>query len=352
MPADVDIIILSYKYYEHLEKCVDSVLRSTHKNIRIYIVDNNSEGEVVSRIKEKYSGLPQITLIENGRNLGFAEGNNVAMRRATAKYIVVLNNDTIVKPGWLEPMLAVMEAGEKIGACQPKLLNLEDSKKFDYSGAAGGYIDRYGYPFLRGRLLDIVENDEGQYDSDVSLDWCSGAAFMVRKNVLDEVGLLDPMLFMYGEENDLCWRIRKCGYKIVFAHESVVYHAGMGSTRKRPLYRLHLNYRNGMILLLKNFSGKELLTRLPVRIVLDFVNVFYFIIFKTFQLPYVSIIWAYGELLFLLPGIAASRTKTQSLYRAKGVKNVKYQTYDISIIWQYFAGGKRRFSELDTKASK
>lgn len=342
----VDIIILSYRDFGHIKGCVDSVLASTYRDMNIYIVDNDSGREVVDSIKQRYRGRPRVSIIENSENLGYAEGNNVALRLAKSEYIVLLNNDIIVEPGWLEPLLEKMQYDPAIAACQPKLLNLGDRGLFDYSGAAGGYVDRYGYPFLRGRLLDTVERDEGQYDSDAFLDWCSGAAFMVRKSALDEVGLLDPLLFMYGEENDLCWRLKKCGYKIAFAHRSVVYHEGRGSTRKRPLYRLHMNYRNGMILLLKNLTPREMVARLPVRISLDIVNVFYFLVFKTFEFPYLSIIWAYWELLLKLPGIAASRSRTQTLYRRKGVLPVRYQTYDISIIYRYFVLGRRKFSLL------
>ena len=341
----VGIIILSYRNFWHVRDCVDSVLASTYRDFKIYLVDNGSERPVIDAVKERYGPHPQIEIIENGKNLGYAEGNNVALRLAHSEFIVLLNNDTVVEPGWLEPLLEKME-DPSVGACQPKLLNMGDHSLFDYSGAAGGYIDRYGYPFLRGRILDIVEKDRGQYDTDVLLDWCSGAAFMVRKSALDEVGLFDPMLFMYGEENDLCWRMKKCGYCIRFAHRSVVYHAGMGSTRKRPIFRLHLNYRNGIILLIKNLTVFELISLMPARVLLDLINIFYFIAFKTFQFPYVSIIWAYGELFFLLPKVMRSRAQTQALYRRKKAAGVRYQTYDISIIWQYFIGGKRKFSEL------
>ncbi len=191
----VGIIILSYRNFGHVKECVDSVLASSYRDHRIYIVDNNSEEHVLDAIRKRYGSRPEIEIIANGENLGYAEGNNVAIRTARSEFMVLLNNDTIVDKGWLEPLLEKMK-DPSVAVCQPKLLNLEDRSLFDYSGAAGGYIDRYGYPFLRGRLLDIVEKDEGQYDTDASLDWCSGAAFMVRKSVLYEVGLLDNMLFM------------------------------------------------------------------------------------------------------------------------------------------------------------
>lgn len=342
----VSIMVLSYRNYRHVRDCVDSVLASTCKDFKVYIVDNNSEKAVIEAIRERYGSRPEVEIVENSENLGYAEGNNVGIRLARSEFIVLLNNDTTVEPGWLEPLLEKMKSDPKIAACQPKLLNMEDRSTFDYSGAAGGYIDRYGYPFLRGRLLDTVERDEGQYDSDVLLDWCSGAAFMVRRSALDEVGFFDPLLFMYGEENDLCWRLKKCGYKIAFVHRSVVYHAGRGSTRKRPIYRLHMNYRNGLILLLKNLRAGELLTILPVRVLLDLLNIFYFLIFKTFQFPYLSILWAYWEIAVLAPKIAASRSRTQALYKKRGVSAIRYQTYDISLIYRYFALGRTKFSSL------
>jgi GT2 family glycosyltransferase len=349
MPAEIDIIILSYQNFGHIRNCLDSLLNSDYKRFKVYIVDNNSREDVVSRIKDKYASDPRITLIENKRNLGFAEGNNIALRQARNKYAVLLNNDTVVDPGWLDPMLKKMESDDRIAACQPKILNMRDRSMFDYSGAAGGYIDRYGYPFLRGRILDTIETDSGQYNDDADLDWCSGAAFMVRRSALKEIGLFDPVLFMYGEENDLCWRMKKCGFRMVFAHDSIVYHAGMGSTGKRPLFKLHLNYRNGMILLLKNFTLGELFTRLPVRVILDLVNFLYFLVMKTRQMPYLSILWAYIELVFLLPGIAKSRSETQRLYKKYNAAKVKYQTYDISIIRQYFLLGRKKFNQLVLK---
>ncbi|MFH0772369.1 MAG: glycosyltransferase [Candidatus Omnitrophota bacterium] len=343
---EVDIIILSYQNLEYIKDCLDSVLKSTHSNIRIYIVDNNSSAVIIDEIRRRYAGLPQVILMENKQNLGFAEGNNTALRRVKGKYSVILNNDTVVEPNWLEPMLRIMESDDRIGACQPKILNLRDKSKFDYSGAAGGFIDRFGYPFLRGRILDTIEDDHGQYDDNADLDWCSGAAFMVRNSILKQIGLFDPIFFMYGEENDLCWRIKKCGHRMVFCHNSIVYHAGMASSRKRPLFKLHLNYRNGLIVLLKNLAPAQLLTVLPARIFLDFVNIVYFLMFKFSKFPYFSILWAYAELTLLIPKVINSRKQTQNLYKCLGVCAVRYETYEISVIYQYFILGRKTFGQL------
>jgi len=348
MAISVDIIVLSYNNFDYIDRCVASVLHSDHKDIKIYIVDNASKPEVLNRVRASFANLPQVVLIENQKNMGFAEGNNIALRRVKGKYAVILNNDTIVEPGWLGPMINMMESDEGIGACQPKILDMNDRSRFEYGGAAGGFIDTYGYPFLRGRIFDTVETDSGQYDDNAELDWCSGTAFMVRNEVLKEVGLFDPIYFMYGEENDLCWRIRMRGHKIVFAHDSVVYHLGQGSIGARPLFKLHLNYRNSVILLVKNLPPCRLITVLPVRFLLDLVNIVFYLFDKPLSFRWVSILWAYLELIFITPKVASARGVTRLLYKGRG-KDVKYPSYDISIVYQYFFLGRKRFNELPLK---
>ena len=341
----VGVIILSYRNFGHVKGCVDSVLVSTYRDFKIYLVDNGSEKPVIDAIRERYGSRPEIEMIENGSNLGYAEGTNSAIRIARSGLIVFLNNDTVVDRGWLEPMVALMEKNADIGACQPKVLDMKDRSKFEYAGAAGGFIDGYGYPFLRGRIFDTVETDNGQYDDNAELDWSSGTAFMVRNSVLKETGLFDPLYFMYGEENDLCWRIRRCGYKIVFAHDSTVYHLGKGSISGRPLFKLHLNHRNGIILLIKNLPLNRLIIVLPVRFALDIANSLFYLVDRPLSFRWISILWAYLELIFLMPKVAAARRSAQTLYKRYG-KEARYPKYGISIIYQYFFLGRKKFNEL------
>lgn len=344
---EVDVIILSYLDYGRLQKCADSVLASTYPNMRLAIADNGSGPNVIAAVKERYSENPKVSIIENRENLGYAEGNNVALRATEGKYCVILNNDAIVDRNWLEPMVEYLDRNAKAGACQPKILDIKDPRRFEHSGAAGGYLDRYGYPFMRGRLFDTLENDEGQYDDHASLDWCSGTAFMAKREVLEKVGLFDPIYFMYGEENDLCWRIKRCGYDIAFVPRSKVYHEGMGSIGKRPLFKLHLNYRNNIILLMKNFSLTQLVAALPVRMALDAVNILYFMISKPMSFRFISIIWAYCELAIMLPRITCTRMRTQRLFRELGSESApQYPMYRISVVFQYFLLGRKKFSQL------
>lgn len=349
---EVDVIILSYLDLGRIEKCLDSVLASSYSNFRVLVADNGSGDEVLSRLKQRCREDPRVSLIENKENLGFAAGNNAALKLAGGKYSVVLNNDTIVEGGWLEPMVDIMEKNSHAGACQPKILDIGDPGRFEYAGAAGGFIDRYGYPFLRGRIFDTIESDNGQYNDNAELDWCSGAAFMVRNSVLKEIGLFDPIFFMYAEENDLCWRMKKCGYEILFVFNSVIYHTGMGSIKTKPLFKLHLNYRNCIILLLKNLPLPELIVRLPVRILLDFINAVFFLVNRPLKFRFVSIVWAYLELFLLIPAIARSRDSAQSLYKLHNNAPVRYPRYDISIVYQYFILKKKTFSQLIARAKK
>jgi hypothetical protein len=346
--AKVSIIILSYRNFGYVRDCVDSVLASTYRDFKIYLVDNGSEKPVIDAIRERYGLHPGIELVENGKNLGYAEGNNVALRLARSEYVLLLNNDTVVDRGWLEPMVAMMDGDRGIGACQPKILDINDRARFEYSGAAGGFIDGYGYPFLRGRIFDTVEADNGQYDDDADLDWCSGTAFMVRSIALEKAGLFDPVYFMYGEENDLCWRIRRCGYRMVFAHGSKVYHLGKGSIAARPLYKLHLNHRNGMILLMKNLPLGRLAAVLPARLMLDLINGLFYLVNKPWSFRWISIIWAYLELVIIMPRIAYARRAAQTLYKKCG-KGTRYPAYGISVVYQYFILGRKKFNELKLK---
>lgn len=346
MFPEIDIIVLSYLESDRLIKCVDSVLMSTYPNIRVFIVDNGSGPEVTARIKDRYSGRAKVVLIENGRNLGYAGGNNIALKIAEGRYCVMLNNDAIVDCNWLEPMVELMEKNPGAGACQPKILNINDPGRFEYAGAAGGYIDIYGYPFMRGRIFDTIESDNGQYDDNAELDWCSGAAFMVRTDVFKKTGFFDPAFFMYAEEIDLCWRIRRCSYSILFVPRSKVYHEGMGSIKNRQIFKLHLNYRNNLILLLKNYSFIHLLSRMPVRMILDCVSAVYFLLNKPAKMRFLAILWAYGELIIMLPRIIYARCSVQRLFKDRCPEPVKYPLFDVNITFQYFILGKKKFNEL------
>lgn len=343
----VNIIVVTYNQYFYTEKCVESLLACGYDKVIIYLVDNGSDQDKYNEFRQKYSNQEKIIFIRSEVNLGFGGGCNLALKEVKDGYIVFLNNDTEVAKGWLEPMVSYLEAHPEIGACQPKIKDINKKEYFEYAGAAGGFMDIYGYPFTRGRIFYTTERDSGQYDNIVDLVWCSGTAMMVKKEVLDKTGWFDEIFFMYGEEADLCWRINHVGYRQVFVPGSVVYHQGGGTINHEKKYsRTFYVYRSGLILLVKNYSVLELLKYLPIRIIFDFLNVFYFLFRLEIRF---SLIIIKSYLIFLsdLSKVLKSRRGVISL-RAK-YSPVEYPMYKGSILLDYFLFSKKGFTDLNKK---
>jgi len=339
----VNIIIVTYNFYDFTRKCLASLFQSTYENIEIILVDNGSEESIYQEFFDQYKSNPKIKFVRSEVNLGFGGGCNLGAEEVKEGYVVFLNNDTEVARGWLEPIISYMEAHQDVGACQPKLLDLRKKNYFEYAGAAGGYMDVYGYPFCRGRIFYTVEEDRGQYDSIVDLVWCSGTALVTKKEILDKVGYFDETFFMYGEEADLCWRMNRAGYRLVFIPGSVVYHYGMGTMEKNSSYqKIFYLHRNGLILLFKNYSGYQLLRFFPTRIILDFVAFWYYL--YTYPLNSLSIIRAYFSFFVLWPRILKQR-KIKNGDSNKKIKSV-YPLYPKSIILEYFIFQRKKFSEI------
>lgn len=340
----VNIIIVTYNEFQYTEKCVESLLVDGYKNKKIILVDNASEASEYKKFRDRIGGHGNVIFVRSEKNLGFGGGCNLGIEQVSEGYIVFLNNDTEVENGWIEPIVDYMEKHPEVGACQPKIRSLRDKEYFEYAGAAGGLMDIYGYPFTRGRIFFDLEKDNGQYDNIAELVWCSGTAMVTKKSVLDEVGWFDDIFFMYGEESDLCWRIYRSGRKLVFVPQSTVFHYGMGTMGKeKSSKKAFFHHRNGLILLLKNYSFLELVYRLPVRMLLDIVTFWYYIFI--YAPNSWSVVRAYFSLLRILPWVMAHRTAD-----AKKVGFPKsgsgYPLYKRSIVWDYFILKKRRFSDL------
>jgi len=254
----VSVIILNFNGKEFLERCLKSVLDTDYPHFEVIFVDNASTDGSVDFVKEKFGKNPHLKIIQNTENLGFDEGNNVGVRATSGAYIVFLNNDTEVNSQWLKELVKVMESDLGIGACQSKLLLLEDPTRFD---CTGGLLDYYGFPYGKGDF----QKDEGQYDRLKEIFHAKGAAMTVRRKVLEEVGLFDPKFIFYYEEVDLCWRIHLRGYKVVFVPKSIVLHVGEKSTEKQPspVKTFHAT-KNHMLILIKNYGCKKLLEYFPV----------------------------------------------------------------------------------------
>jgi len=250
----VAVVILNWNGRNFLEQFLPSVVRSTYSNHVIIIADNNSADDSIDFLKIHYPG---IRIIQNAGNWGFAKGYNEALRQIESEYYVLLNSDVEVSPGWLEPMVELLENNPAIAACQPKILSFLKRNLFEYAGAAGGWMDKYGYPFCKGRIFDLCEEDHGQYDQAEPIFWATGAALFIRSSSFHEQKGLDEYFFAHQEEIDLCWRIQLSGGKIYSCPSSVVYHVGGGTLQKGNSKKTFLNFRNNLIMLAKNWPSKK-----------------------------------------------------------------------------------------------
>jgi GT2 family glycosyltransferase len=261
-----------------LEKCLESLFVTNYQNFQVVLLDNDSNDYSCEYAARLYEG--RIDLIGSNVKRGYGAANNLALEHARslrADYIVLLNDDVIVDSNWLGELVHEAEKDPTIGACQPKLRSLSEPRFFEYNGACGGMLDIYGVPLTRGRIFDLVEEDNGQYDKSVEIFWASGAAFFLRRSVIDEVGLLDDTFFIQMEEIDFCWRIRLSGYRVLSVPKSVIYHLGGGTPQPEKFY---LKNRNNLITIVKNYSGWNLLRFLPLRIVQDYLSFIYYMIGK------------------------------------------------------------------------
>lgn len=333
------IVILNWNGSDMLRTFLPSVLRySEADGAVVYVVDNGSTDNSVNMLRREY---PSVRLILLSRNHGFADGYNLALRSIEAEYVVLLNSDVEVTEHWLTPLVGYMDAHPDVAACQPKLRSWRQKENFEYAGAAGGFIDRYGYPFCRGRIMDVVEADHGQYDTVLPIFWATGAALFIRLKDYLEVGGLDGRFFAHMEEIDLCWRLRARGRQLVCVPQSVVYHVGAATLKKENPQKTFLNFRNNLLMLYKNLPDKDLHFVMAMRMVLDYV----------------------AALTFLLKGkfanaAAVLRARTafralRSSYKAVRKENMERTTLQpipeqsrSSILWQYYVRRKKYWSTL------
>jgi hypothetical protein len=265
----VSIIIPHYNGRDILQECLDSLMKSTFKDMEVILVDNGSSDDSLE-MAEKHP--LNVRIIRNKINLGYAGGCNVGIRTALGEYLLILNNDTIHDPGWIEPMVNWLDNHLDTVSVMPKILSYNRPDYFDYSGAAGGMIDKYAYPFARGRLFDYIEKDTGQYDNPIEIFWSSGTAFMVRKSALDSCGTFDERFFAHMEEIDLHWRFHLYGFNAYCIPDSVIWHHSGWTLPPDSFRKKYLNHRNNLIMLLANYSFWSLICIAPIRFLLDGVS--------------------------------------------------------------------------------
>ncbi len=261
----VAVVILNYNGRKFLEEFLPIVIERSG-NAEIWVADNQSTDDSVPFMK---SNFPNVKLIVNDENGGFAKGYNDALSKIEAEYYVLLNSDIEVTENWIQPVIDLMDSDLSIAACQPKIRAYHDKSKFEYAGASGGFLDKFGYPFCRGRVFQVLEEDNGQYDDAVEVFWATGACMFVRAKVYHELGGLDADFFAHMEEIDFCWRLKNHDYKVMVCPSSVVFHIGGGTLPKSSARKTYLNFRNNFALLYKNLPSERLLKVILYRLFLD-----------------------------------------------------------------------------------
>ena len=262
----VAIVILNWNGKRFLEKFLPFLVKFNAAYSDIIIADNASSDDSIKFLKEQY---PDLRIIQNSENGGFAKGYNDALSQVDTEYYVLLNSDIEVTENWIEPVIALMDSDKNIAACQPKIRSYKNKDEFEYAGAAGGFIDNLGYPFCRGRIFQELEKDEKQFDDVKEIFWATGACMFVRAEIFNKLGGLDNDFFAHMEEIDFCWRLKNDGYKIMYCPKSLIYHVGGGTLPKNNPKKTYLNFRNNFILLYKNLPSEKIFSVLFIRLFLD-----------------------------------------------------------------------------------
>ncbi len=337
---NVAIAILNWNGVDYLKKFLPSVIKySLVDGVKIYIIDNASTDSSIEYIKKNYKN---IYLIELDKNYGFAKGYNIGLSKIKANYFLLLNSDVEATKDWLIPLIDLLENDKKIVACQPKILSYADKEKFEYAGAAGGYIDKFGYPFCQGRIFNINETDEGQYNEKKSIFWATGACILIKANIFHEAGGFDNSFFAHMEEIDLCWRLKNIGYKIYYVPDSIIYHLGGGTLPKTNPKKTFLNFRNNYFLLYKNLRFFPFLKIYFARILFDFGSFLLFI--SEFKLKdAIAIIKAHIAFWFSIKKL----TKAKRIFSQR-IKNRKHaEIYKKSIVIDFYYKKVRSFKNLE-----
>ena len=336
----VAIVILNWNGAKMLRQYLPCVLQYSRDEATVYVADNASTDDSLQLLRSEF---PEVRLILLDKNWGFADGYNKALKQVDAEYYLLLNSDIEVTHHWLTPLVEFMDAHQEVAACQPKLLSIFDRDRFEYAGASGGYLDRYGYPFCRGRIFETVEADNGQYDDASEVLWATGAALMIRARDYWDCGGLDGRFFAHNEEIDLCWRLRIKGRKIVCLPDSYIYHVGGGTLPKSNPMKTFLNFRNNLTMLYKCLPDSELRYVMRGRWFLDYLAAWEMLLLKRNLGDFRAIYRARRAFRRWRKEFDADRRQIQQ----SRVADVIPQQYRGSLLWQYYVKGRKHFSDLN-----
>jgi GT2 family glycosyltransferase len=329
----IALVILNWNGKDLLQQFLPSIIKYSEDRANIYVADNASEDDSVSFIKNNY---PAINIIQNKHNGGYAKGYNDSLKQLDEELFILMNNDVEVSLNWLDPIVQEFEKDQALVAAQPKILDHKNKDQFEYAGAAGGFIDRLGYPFCRGRIFNTIEKDTGQYNDTIPIFWATGACLIVRREAFMGVGGFDEDLFTHQEEIDLCWRMKANGGIVKYIGSSNVYHVGGATLPSANPTKTFYNFRNTLLVLLKNVNGSKVWFLILLRLILDgFAGLLF--LFQGKPKHIVAIIKSHFSFYRLIPSYLKKRKKEGS--------NMKYY-HTNSVVWKYFVLKKRIFKEL------
>lgn len=336
----IGIVILNWNGKGLLQKFLPSVIEFSKRDwAEVIVADNASTDDSIAFLQDTY---PDIQLIQLDQNYGFAEGYNRALNQLSHSYFVLLNSDVEVTENWIDPIYELFESDLSVVAAQPKIKSYYKQSEFEYAGAAGGFIDYLGYPFCQGRILDVIEKDNGQYNQTKYIFWASGAALFIRSEVYKKVGGLDADFFAHMEEIDLCWRIKNLGGKIMYCPKSIVYHVGGATLPNHSSHKLFLNFRNNLLMLHKNLAKNKFLSTLFLRMIFDGIAAFKFLFGGEFS-NFKAVLKAHYSYYSLLKKFQLKRKKLL-LNTCQTNHN---EIYSKSIIVAYYLKKKKYFSQLN-----
>jgi len=335
---DTAVVILSYNGRKWHEQFLPLIVSETKTGYDVVLVDNASTDDTFQYIVDNW---PTVKTVQIAVNRGFANGYAEGLKQIKAKYYILLSADFEVTEGWFKPLHDAMEADAMLAACQPKIRYWRERDYFEYAGAGGGFKDKLGYLFCRGRIFDTLEKDEGQYNDDIEVFWASGGCFVVRADLYHNMGGLDPELYAHMEEVDLCWRFKNAGYRIGYVGSSTVYHVGGSVISYGSPQKLYYNFRNSLVLLLKNEKGSTLLWLFPVRLVLDGIAGLQALLKGKWK-ETTTILKAHFHFYSKLGMWLGRRRENKARIGKRNPEGI----YNRSIVWDYFAGGKKRFPDL------
>jgi GT2 family glycosyltransferase len=335
----IAVVILNWNGLHYLQKFLPLVCGySDLPDTKIFVVDNGSTDGSVVYVQKTF---PDVNLMVYEMNLGFAPGYFKALQQIKASYYVLLNSDVEVTPNWLVPLYNTLEKDPMIGAVMPKLKAYDQKEYFEYAGASGGFIDRFGYPFCRGRILNSIEQDQGQYDESRKIFWASGACMFIRASAYHQAGGLDSEFFAHMEEIDLCWRLRRLGYTIMAIPQSTVYHVGGGTLPNNNPHKLYLNYRNNLFLLFKNLTIYQLFPLILLRMFLDWLSALAYLGSGSGSF-FVAVVRAHMAFIRRIPLLAKKRKEFAGSVHSDRILEI----YPRSILIDFFIRKNRYFNQL------